>query len=460
MSKTLRSIAYNVKSDESEKTDSYETILETVRNQISINHGDSLAAVIADKAAAGTVRLLIENQISKHRFHLSGLSMQELVDRLYGDMAGFGFLDKYIYNPEIEEINGNSWNDIELVTVQGVQKIDEHFATPQRAVDTIRKMARLGGLILDNTSPAVDSYLTRGIRISAMIPPLVDMDVGAVFSLRRQRMAKVSANQLVQWGTATAEMLDFLAVCANYGISMGFAGKTGSGKTTDISFVLGSINHDQRIFTIEETRELDLVEYDQDGKVSNRVIHTRTRSSGIEEADFDANDLLRKALRFHPDVIVPAEMRGAEAMIAQEAARTGHTVITSLHANSARMAYKRILSMCQMSDTKISTQILLGMIVEAFPIMVFKKQLPDGSRRIMEIIEATGVQDGEVIAKTLFRFIISPNGNGQHVMLGGISDILAENLMENGVSPERLHQYRRRSEQDSKGHDQRGEGYE
>ncbi len=452
MSKTLRSIAYNVKSDESEKTDSYETILETVRNQISFNHGDSLAAVIADKTAAGTVRMLIENLISKHRFHLSGLSMQELVDRLYGDMAGFGFLDKYIYNPEIEEINGNSWNDIELVTVQGVEKIDEHFATPQRAVDTIRKMARLGGLILDNTSPAVDSYLTRGIRISAMIPPLVDMDVGAVFSLRRQRMARVSANQLVQWGTATVEMLDFLAVCANHGISMGFAGKTGSGKTTDISFVLGSINHDQRIFTIEETRELDLVEYDQDGKVTNRVIHTRTRSSGIEEADFDANDLLRKALRFHPDVIVPAEMRGAEAMIAQEAARTGHTVITSLHANSARMAYKRILSMCQMSDTKISTQILLSMIVEAFPIMVFKKQLPDGSRRIMEIIEATGVQDSEVQATTLYRFVVNPDGTGQHVTLGGISKLLAENLLENGVSPERMHQYRTRSEPDSKGH--------
>jgi pilus assembly protein CpaF len=161
-----------------------------------------------------------------------------------------------------------------------------------------------------------------------MIPPLVDMDIGAVFSLRRQRMAKVSADQLVRWGTATAEMLEFLSVCANHGVSIGFSGKTGSGKTTDISFVLGAIDHNKRIFTIEETRELDLVEHDDDGRIKNRVIHTRTRSSGISEADIDANDLLRKALRFHPDVIVPAEMRGEEAMIAQEAARTGHTVIT------------------------------------------------------------------------------------------------------------------------------------
>jgi pilus assembly protein CpaF len=441
VAKTLRAIAYNATPDKPAKADGYEAILETVRKQISLENAESLSAVIADEKAAQTVRRLIENYISEQQLHLPGYDMNQLADRLYGDMAGFGFLDKYIYDTEIEEINGNSWNDIELITAEGVHKISEHFATPQRAVDMIRKMARLGGLILDNTSPAVDSYLTRGIRISAMIPPLVDMDVGAVFSLRRQRLSRVSAQQLVNWGTATHDMLDFLALCANHGISIGFAGKTGSGKTTDISYVLGSIDHNQRIFTIEETRELDLVEHDHNGKVKNRVIHTRTRNSGIEEADIDANDLLRKALRFHPDVIVPAEMRGAEAMIAQEAARTGHTVITSLHANSARMAYKRILSMCQMSDTKISTQILLSMIVEAFPIMVFKKQLPDGTRRIMEIIEATGVENGEVQATSLFRYMFSQENGGQHIRVGAISDTLANNLLENGADHQQVKRY-------------------
>jgi pilus assembly protein CpaF len=442
LSKTLRAIAYNAESQQLPLSDGYEAILETVRKQISEEHADSLSAVIADETAAQTVRRLIETLLGEQKLYLPGVDMQELADRLYGDMAGFGFLDKYIYDTEIEEINGNSWNDIELVTAEGVFKINEHFATPQRAVDTIRKMSRLGGLILDNTSPAVDSYLTRGIRISAMIPPLVDMDIGAVFSLRRQRMAKVSADQLVRWGTATAEMLEFLSACANHGVSIGFAGKTGSGKTTDISFVLGAIDHNKRIFTIEETRELDLVEHDEDGRIKNRVIHTRTRSSGISEADIDANDLLRKALRFHPDVIVPAEMRGEEAMIAQEAARTGHTVITSLHANSARMAYKRILSMCQMSETKISSHILMSMIIEAFPIMVFKKQLPDGTRRIMEIIEATGSWDGDVQANTLFRYTTAPDGSGSHTVVGGISDRLAENLLENGADPALVEKYK------------------
>ena len=445
MSKTFRSIAYNIRSDEQPAESGYEAILEQTRSYISREYAENLAAAIADETAASTVRRLISVFVDEQHLHVPGLEMTQLVDRLYGDMAGFGFLDKYIYNPDIEEINGNSWNDIELITAEGVFKINEHFPSPQRAVDTIRKMARLGGLILDNTSPAVDSYLTRGIRISALIPPLVDMDVGAVFSLRRQRMARVNRQQLVSWGTATDEMLEFLSNCANFGVSIGVAGRTGSGKTTDISYLLGSLQHGKRVFTIEETRELDLVQIDPDGKVLNRVIHTCTRPSGQAGLDVDASTLLRKALRFHPDIIVPAEMRGAEAMIAQEAARTGHTVITSLHANSARMAYKRILSMCQMSDTKILTHVLMGMIVEGFPIMVFKKQMPDGKRRIMEIVEATGTWDGEVQATTLFRFAVQQDGNGQFVRVHGISENLADTLLENGADPKWIEDCRRDS---------------
>lgn len=164
--------------------------------------------------------------------------------------------------------------------------------------------------------------------------------------------------------------------------------KTGSGKTTDISFLLNAADRSKRIYTIEETRELDLFSEDENGFAQNRVIHTCTRPSDMDNADIDMNDLLRKALRFSPDIIAVAEMRGAEAMVAQEAARTGHTVVTSLHANSARKAYNRILSMCQMSGTAINTNILLGFVVEAFPIMVFKRQFADGIRRIMEIHEA------------------------------------------------------------------------
>ncbi len=144
----------------------------------------------------------------------------------------------------------------------------------------------------------------------------------------------------------------------------------------------------------------------------------------------DANKLLRHALRFNPDIICVAEMRGAEAMTAQEAARTGHAVVTSLHANSARKAYGRILSMCRMGGTELSDTTLLRFIIEAFPVMVFKKQISDGTRRIMEIVEATGLDDGVLQANTLFRFDIDTQ---QHIHAGVISEKLAQRLLDDGV---------------------------
>ncbi len=431
MSRTLRELAYEKQKTVTQEKDAYEAVLEQVRTDISKDHAETLAKSVTEKSASEAVKRQIGEYVTTHQLRVGGMSAQALAERLYGDMAGFGFLDKYIGDPNVEEINGNSWRDIEIVTRSGWHKAPEHFLSPQHAEDTLRKMVRLGGLVLDGTNPIVDSYITQGIRISAMIPPITDRRSGAVFSIRRQRMAKITKQQLVEWQTATTEMLDFLVLCINHGVSVGFAGKTGSGKTTDIAFLLNAVNQNSRIYTIEETRELDLFSVDDQGNAQNRVIYTCIRPSDLPNADVDMNDLLRKAMRFSPDIIAVAEMRGAEAMTAQEAARTGHVVVTSLHANSARKAYGRIFSMCQMSGTNISTNILMGFVAEAFPVMVFKRQFPDGTRRIMEIVEATGIRDGAVQAHTIYRFEAE---TGKFMQVGGISGSLADTLLENGAS--------------------------
>lgn len=439
MSRTFRELAYERQHSAPQAKNEYETLLEQVRAAISKDHADTLAHSITEKDASETVKRLIGQYVSNHQLHISGLPMQQLADKLYGDMAGFGFLDKYITDPDVEEINGNSWRDIEIVMRSGWRKIPERFLSPQHAADTLRKMVRLSGLVLDGTNPIVDSYITEGIRVSAMIPPVADRRSGVAFSIRRQRMAKVSKEQIIGWHTATPEMLEFLTLCVNHGVSVGIAGKTGSGKTTDIAFLLNAVDASKRIYTIEETRELDLFSEDKDGNAQNRVIHTCTRPSDLQTADIDMNDLLRKALRFSPDIIAVAEMRGAEAMVAQEAARTGHVVVTSLHANSARKAYGRILSMCQMSGTNISTHILMGFVVEAFPVMVFKKQMSDGTRRIMEIVEATSIQNGVVQANTIYRF---ETETGEYVREHGISDELAEIMRGNGADKTVIERFR------------------
>lgn len=415
----------------------YDQILENARDHINSSYSE-LASVITNPDLGLTVRRLISSFIAEESMHLPGKTMNQLSDMIYGDMVGFGFLEEYIHDPDVEEINGNSWRDIEVVKKDSWFKLPVHFSSPQRGVDTIRKMARLGGLVLDSTTPIIDSYLTKGIRLSAAIPPVVDNDTGIVFSLRRQRLMRVTAQALIDWDTATKDELALLVMLVNHGVSVCLAGATSSGKTTDVSFVLNSIDLTKRIYTIEETRELDLTREDEDGSVVSRVVHLCTREGTSEKFRVTQNQLLRHSLRFHPDIICPSEMRGAEAMTAQEAARTGHAIVTTLHANGARHAYGRIMSMCRMSDTKLEDSTLMRFIVEAFPVMVFKKQLQNGKRKVMEIVEAVGIKDGDVVANTLYLFDVD---NDRHVQVGKLSPGLAQRLHDDGADQELLQRY-------------------
>lgn len=244
---------------------------------------------------------------------------------------------------------------------------------------------------------------------------------------------------VIAWETATVEELDFLSLCANNGVSVAIAGATGAGKTADMGLLLSSVTSDRRIVIIEDTRELYLHGEDMD------VTYMQTKEAPNEVTMLD---LLKLSLRLHPEMLVPAEMRGAEALTVQEAGRTGHTIVSTLHANSARAAYDRILTMCLQAGTKLSEERLLKNIVEAFPVMVFKMRLPDGTRKYVEIFEATGVKDGALLGNTLFKYKVSHHErdatgmiiktHGRHCRVGAISDKLAEQLSICGVDYAKL----------------------
>lgn len=204
----------------------------------------------------------------------------------------------------------------------------------------------------------------------------------------------------------------------------------------------------KRIVTIEDTRELTLTRFDENGVMLNDVIHLLTKE---EPNPITMLDLLKLSLRLHPEILVPAEMRGKEALTVQEAGRTGHTIVSTLHANSARTAYDRILTMCMEAGTSLSEERLLKNIVEAFPIMLFKMQLPDKSRKYMEVFEATGVQNGEVTGSTLFKYMVDHYERdvvgriikvvGSHKRMGCIAPALAERLLVGGVPQKEIRRF-------------------
>lgn len=426
-----------------EKTVSYQDALEKIRHTISKHHSAELIDVLYSAEAGGRLKNLITRYLNLNRLKVAGAeNISELADRIYEDMAGFGILTKYLQDEAVEEININAWNAVEVVYPDRVELIPETFLAAEDCVDKIKKMVWLGGSIIDGSHPIVDSFIGEGIRISAIIPPCVDKAFGGVASIRRQKSNIITREMLIEYDTATAEELDFLSLCINHGVSVALAGSTGSGKTTDLAYLISCLTPDKRIYTIEDTRELDIARFN-DGRMINRVVQTLTKDTGTP---ITMNDLLKEALRFHPDVIVPAEMRGREAMTAQEAGRTGHTILTTLHANSAADAYNRILSMCVEAQTGLSENKLLEFILEAIPVVVYKRQLSDGRRVYSEIFEGTGIEDGRVVGKTLFQYEITDNTLtdhkvtviGTHKKCEKVSGRLIERLRIGGANSKEL----------------------
>lgn len=433
-------------SGESMQAQDYSEILDKLQRIIAKNHSADLAQVLYSEEAEEKLKDLImrylnsEQLVAKDKGNIS-----ELVDAIYYDMAGMGLLSPYLQDTDTEEINVNGYGGIWVLYRDRKVRLNETFGTPEACSNIVRKMSRFGNVILDGLKPIGDSFIARGVRMSGAISPCVDPDAGAIASIRKQKPSFITRENLIEWDTATAEELDFLTLCVNNGVSVAIAGATGSGKTADMGYILSCVPPDKRIVTIEDTRELSLAKFDENGVMINDVIHLLTKE---EPNPITMLDLLKLSLRLHPEILVPAEMRGKEALTVQEAGRTGHTIVSTLHANSARTAYDRILTMCLEAGTSLSEERLLKNIVEAFPIMLFKMQLPDKSRKYMEIFEATGVENGEVTGSTLYKYVIDhyerdKDGKiikavGTHKRLGCISPALAEKLLIGGVPQEEI----------------------
>ena len=393
------------------------------------------------------VKQQIQRYIGKYlldnRIAVKGLSQADLVDKLYSEMAEFSFLTKYIFGTGIEEININSWDDIEVQYSNGTNvKLDERFESPEHAINIVRRMLHVSGMVLDNTSPAILGHLSKNIRIAVLKTPLVDEDVGVAASIRIVNAQKLQKEDFLKSGTATDDMMELLSALVRYGVSTTVAGATSSGKTTLTGWLLTTIPHDKRIFTIENgSRELDLIERNSDGKIVNKVVHTITRESEDDRKSISQDDLLDMALRFHPDYIVVGEMRSSEADSAQEAARTGHTVITTIHSNSCESTWRRMVTLCKRKYPNVDDKVILNLVTEAFPIVVYAKQLENKQRRIMEIMECEICADGTRKYHSLYQYKISENRmeNGKFIVKGAhekveeISQSLQRRLLENGM---------------------------
>lgn len=408
-----------------------------------------------DKRRQQTIRSLIEHFVNNRNFKVKGIkSSEELVKRLYDEFVAFSVLTDYIEdkNNEIEEINVNAWDDVEVRYSSGEVKKAEHFCNPEHAESVIKRLSTAMGSQVDASIPMGEGSLSNNIRVVTLITPITDDNSGGACSIRLLKPSIAQRDFFIKNGTITDAELRFLELAIRSGVSIVFVGETGCGKTTLMNYLLSTIPNYKRIVTIEhKARELSLTKTDENGKKLNNVVYTQTMEHSNDELTVSQEDLLVKALRLDPNVICVGEMRDSEAYAAQEASLTGHTVVTSLHADGVKATHFRI-AMLALKRYSVDINIALLQAQMAFPIIVYLSKLEDGSRHVMEISECCVVREGtEIISDytSLFEYVITDNivegdkikVKGKHKANPCLSEDMAKKMLRNGATFKDLEEY-------------------
>lgn len=408
------------------------------------------ATALTDEQKHDQLKAYIEKYILDGGFLVHGFTEEELIDRLYAEMVEYSILTPFLVSLDIDEININAWDDITLTYSNGrMEKLEEHFRSPQHAVDIVKRLLHHSGMIIDNATPIAQGHLPGNTRITAIKSPVVDEEAGISVSIRLLHPQRVDRKHIIEGGMATEEMIAFLEMCIRYGVSVVIAGRTSSGKTTLMNALLSSIPDDKRIYTIESgARELFLVKKSRFGDTLNNVVHTLSRPSENSAYNISQEDLVVAALRFDPDVIVVGEIRDAEANSAVEASLTGHTVVTTVHSGPAESAHGRISLLCQ-RRFQLGMAVSLSQSRQAFPVVVFAHKCEDNSRKVMDITECEVTPDGKTCYRCLYRYNIRENNyeNGKFHITGEFekvnspSEYLRTLLTRSGVPLELLNQF-------------------
>lgn len=408
------------------------------------------ATALTDEQKHDQLKAYIEKYILDGGFLVHGFTEEELIDRLYAEMVEYSILTPFLVSPDIDEININAWDDITLTYSDGrMEKLEEHFRSPQHAIDIVKRLLHHSGMIIDNATPIAQGHLPGNTRITAIKSPVVDEEAGISVSIRLLHPQRVDRKHIIESGMATEEMIAFLEMCIRYGVSVVIAGRTSSGKTTLMNALLSSIPDDKRIYTIESgARELFLVKKNRFGDTLNNVVHTLSRPSENSAYNISQEDLVVAALRFDPDLVVVGEIRDAEANSTVEASLTGHTVVTTVHSGPAESAHGRISLLCQ-RRFQLGMAVSLSQSRQAFPVVVFAHKCEDNSRKVMDITECEVTPDGKTCYRCLYRYNIRENNyeNGKFHITGEFekvnspSEYLRTLLTRSGVPLELLNQF-------------------
>jgi pilus assembly protein CpaF len=335
------------------------------------------------------IRTIISGLITEEGIPLSEVERRQIEDEVLNETFGLGPIEPFLHDPDVSDILVNTHSQVYIERFGMLEVTDTKFDDDEHLMKIIDRIVSRVGRRVDESSPMVDARLPDGSRVNAIIPPLaVD---GPILSIRRFGIRTLDMNDLLQLGSLTPGILELLKSVIKARINLLISGGTGSGKTTLLNAMSAFIPSEERVVTIEDAAELQMLQ--------PHVVRLETRPANIEgQGQVTQRDLVRNALRMRPDRIIVGEVRGQEVLDMLQAMNTGHDgSLTTVHANNTRDALHRLETLMLLSGVDLPTRAMREQISSGLDAIIHVSRMADGSRKVTGVTEIVGME-GEVIA--------------------------------------------------------------
>ncbi len=354
-----------------------------------------------------TIWSLFEQILGEENIILSKPEKIKLFEQITAEILGFGPLQTLLEDGTITEIMVNGANKLYIERAGKILRVPNSFESNEHVMRIIDRIVAPLGRRIDESSPYVDARLPDGSRVNAVIPPI--SLVGPVLTIRKFSKNPITIDQLIQFGSATVESVQFMKACVESRLNIVISGGTGSGKTTLLNILSGFIPTDERIITIENAAELQLRQ--------EHVVTLESRPMNIEgKGEVTIRHLVINALRMRPDRIVVGEIRDEAAIDMLQAMNTGHDgSMTTLHSNSPRDTLARLETMVLMAGMDLPVRAIREQVSSAVDMVIHQDRMRDGTRKITSITEVSGMEGEVITTMDIFAFDLAGYDNGRVV---------------------------------------------
>jgi len=391
----------------SAQKDTYSDLKTRVQNRLLAELDPSM-----DVTRVGDVRnaiqVLYDQVLAEENIILSRPEKVRLFEQIAAEILGFGPLQPLLEDESVTEIMVNGAKNIYIERRGKIHRVPMTFESDDHVMRIIDRIVAPLGRRIDESSPYVDARLPDGSRVNAVIPPI--SLVGPVLTIRKFAKNPITLEQLIEFGTVSHEILQFLKACVESRMNIVISGGTGSGKTTLLNIMSQFIPSDDRIVTIENAAELQLRQ--------EHVVTLESRPPNIEnKGEVTIRQLVINALRMRPDRIIVGEIRDEAALDMLQAMNTGHDgSMTTAHSNSPRDTLSRLETMVMMAGMDLPVRAIREQVSSAIDLVVHQERMRDGSRKIVQITEVSGME-GEVITMTDI-FVFEQTGYENNKLIG------------------------------------------